>query len=54
VELEDEDTAEEIVERALRRGLMIGNEGEALTFFPPLTIDRATVEEGLDILESCL
>lgn len=34
-------------------GLIVAAEGDVVTLFPPLVIDEATANEGLDILERC-
>lgn len=44
-----------IIERCREKGLLITDEAShILTFFPALTIDKKTAEEGLSILESCV
>jgi putrescine aminotransferase len=52
--LGDEKYAERIYDRCMQKGLLVTTGGESITIFPPLTIDRATADRGLDILESCL
>jgi 4-aminobutyrate aminotransferase-like enzyme len=42
---------EKVEERARANGLVVSADEETLSFFPPLTIDDATLEEGLDRLE---
>jgi acetylornithine/succinyldiaminopimelate/putrescine aminotransferase len=52
LEFEDEDYAEELVDRCRDNGLLVAdNGGGMITLFPPLTIDRETAAAGLDILE---
>jgi 4-aminobutyrate aminotransferase-like enzyme len=53
VDLPDEN-ADEIVERCRENGLLISGEEDSLSLFPALTIDAATADAGLDILEQCL
>ena len=50
----DEDTASEIAERCTKNGLLLTTSGSAITMFPPLTLDRRTAKQGLNILESAL
>jgi adenosylmethionine-8-amino-7-oxononanoate aminotransferase len=50
----DEDAASEISERCRKNGLLLTASGTAITMFPPLTLDRRTAGQGLDILESAL
>ena len=50
----DEDAASEIAERCRKNGLLLTTSGAAITMFPPLTLDRRTARQGLDILESAL
>jgi len=47
----DEDAASEIAERCRKNGLLLTTSGAAITMFPPLTLDRRTAKQGLDILE---
>lgn len=45
----------EIIKRCREKGLLITDEAShILTFFPALTIDKKTAEEGLSILASCV
>jgi adenosylmethionine-8-amino-7-oxononanoate aminotransferase len=46
--------AEKIAERCRKKGLLLTTGGNGLTMFPALTIDRDTVDAGLDVLERCL
>jgi len=48
----DEDRASKIAERCRKNGLLVTTSGGAITMFPPLTLDRRTAKQGLDILES--
>lgn len=47
----DEDGASEIAERCRKNGLLVTTSGAAITMFPPLTLNRRTAKQGLDILE---
>jgi 4-aminobutyrate aminotransferase-like enzyme len=52
---EESDYASLLGARCREAGLLVSVEAEnLLTMFPPLTIERERVEEGLDILERCL
>lgn len=51
---EDDDYVSEIDDRCNKNGLLITTAGNALTMFPPLTLDRRTAKAGLDILEKSL
>ncbi|MFH5183971.1 diaminobutyrate--2-oxoglutarate transaminase [Paenibacillus sp. TAB 01] len=49
--------AEQVCERAFSKGLIMetsGTDSEVAKIMPPLTIDRAGLQKGLDILEQCL
>ncbi|HEU4521331.1 MAG TPA: aspartate aminotransferase family protein, partial [Thermoanaerobaculia bacterium] len=46
-----EETASEIAERCRENGLLVSTSDTAITMFPPLTLDRRTAKQGLDILE---
>jgi len=50
----DEDGASEIAERCRKNGLLVTTSDTAITMFPPLTLDRRTAKQGLDILQSAL
>jgi acetylornithine/succinyldiaminopimelate/putrescine aminotransferase len=54
LEVSDSNYADRIQQKAQKRGLLFNTQEKTLTLFPPLTMKRATAEEGLDILESCL
>lgn len=54
VQLAGEAAARRIQDRARERGLLVKADGDILQMFPALTIDEATAEAGLDILERCL
>jgi acetylornithine/succinyldiaminopimelate/putrescine aminotransferase len=54
VELAEASRVERVVDRSRRDGLLVTGEERTLTLFPPLTIDAATADRGLDILEACL
>jgi adenosylmethionine-8-amino-7-oxononanoate aminotransferase len=49
-----EDAASAIAERCRKNGLLLTTSGAAITMFPPLTLDRRTAKQGLDILERAL
>jgi acetylornithine/succinyldiaminopimelate/putrescine aminotransferase len=48
------DEAEQIVERARKRGLIIGEEDDTLQMFPPLVLNDDDAAEGLEILERAI
>lgn len=50
----DEDKASKIAERCRKNGLLVTTSGAAITMFPPLTLDRRTAKQALDILERAL
>lgn len=50
----DKNTASQIAERCRKKGLLLTTSDSAITMFPPLTLDRRTAKQGLDILESAL
>lgn len=50
----DKDGASKIADRCRKNGLLLTTSGAALTMFPPLTLDRRTAKQGLDILENAL
>jgi adenosylmethionine-8-amino-7-oxononanoate aminotransferase len=54
IELPEDTDADEIVGSCLERGLLISGEESELSLFPALTIDRATTDAALDILEEAL
>jgi 4-aminobutyrate aminotransferase-like enzyme len=54
VELAEGASVDRVVARCRRDGLLVTGEEQTLTLFPPLTIDAATADRGLDILEACL
>jgi adenosylmethionine-8-amino-7-oxononanoate aminotransferase len=43
-----------IADRCKKNGLLVTTSGNAITMFPPLTLDRRTAKTGLDILEKSL
>jgi adenosylmethionine-8-amino-7-oxononanoate aminotransferase len=51
---DDESYVEDLTEKCLEKGLLVTSASNALTMFPPLTLDRKTAKRGLDILESCI
>jgi diaminobutyrate-2-oxoglutarate transaminase len=50
----DEDRASQIAERCRKNGLLVTTSGAAITMFPPITLDRRTANQGLDLLASAL
>ena len=54
VDVGDEDSADEIVEKCQRGGLLLAAEGSVITMLPALTIDRAAARRGLDIFEQSI
>jgi 4-aminobutyrate aminotransferase-like enzyme len=54
IELKDEDYAGKIGATCRKGGLLISAEENVLMLMPALTIDRATSERGLDILERAI
>jgi 4-aminobutyrate aminotransferase-like enzyme len=53
-DVSNERYADEIKSLCRTEGLLIETDGTALTFFPPLTIGRSTLDQGLAILAKCL
>jgi 4-aminobutyrate aminotransferase-like enzyme len=49
-DLEEEKRANAVAERCRKKGLLLTTAGACLTMFPPLTMDLATAEAGLDIV----
>jgi adenosylmethionine-8-amino-7-oxononanoate aminotransferase len=49
-----EDYVSEISDRCNKNGLLVTTSGNAITMFPPLTLDQRTAKAGLDILERSL
>jgi acetylornithine/N-succinyldiaminopimelate aminotransferase len=49
-----EDYVSAITDRCNENGLLVTTSGNAMTMFPPLTLDRRTAKAGLDILEKSL
>jgi adenosylmethionine-8-amino-7-oxononanoate aminotransferase len=54
VEAGDGDYVSAIADRCNRNGLLLTTAGNAITMFPPLTLDLRTAKAGLDILEKSL
>ena len=54
VEFEQEGYADEIQERCFKEGLLVSGDDDVLMLLPALTVERATAEAGLDILERCV
>jgi 4-aminobutyrate aminotransferase-like enzyme len=51
VDVKNERRAERIRSSCRRRGLLLTTQGSTLLLLPPLTIDAAVAQPGLDILE---
>ena len=49
-----EDYVSDIEHRCKKNGLLVTTSGNAITMFPPLTLDLRTAKAGLDILEKSL
>jgi 4-aminobutyrate aminotransferase-like enzyme len=54
VRLPGKGEGDRVAERCRREGLLVDGDGDSLRLFPALTIDAATADSGLDILERCL
>ena len=54
IEVSDPNYADRIQQKCLKKGLLFTTQENTLTFFPPLTMRQAIVEDGLEILGSCL
>jgi acetylornithine/succinyldiaminopimelate/putrescine aminotransferase len=54
VDVDDEDYASDIEEKARRRGLLFTTEGSSLLLLPALNIERSVARRGLDILEKAI
>jgi acetylornithine/succinyldiaminopimelate/putrescine aminotransferase len=52
VDVKNERRAERIRSSCVRRGLLLTTQGSKLLLLPPLTIDAAVAQRGLDILEA--
>lgn len=52
--LQGDGAGERVAERCRREGLLVDGAGDTVRLFPALTIDEATADRGLDILERCL
>lgn len=51
---EGEDYVSDIEDRCRKNGLLVTTSWNAITMFPPLTLDRRTAKAGLDTLEKSL
>jgi 4-aminobutyrate aminotransferase-like enzyme len=49
-----EDYVSGISDRCNKNGLLVTTSGNAITMFPPITLDLRTAKAGLDILEKSL
>lgn len=57
MEFADPDRCRDVAVQSFRNGLIIetcGSNGNVLKFLPPLTIDRATLDQGLEILRDSI
>jgi 4-aminobutyrate aminotransferase-like enzyme len=54
VETGDEDYVDKITKRCRKNGLLLTSSDNILTMFPPLTLERETADDALDILERSL
>ena len=54
IDVGDEDYADNIGQRARRKGLLVSTEGETVLLLPPLNVERSVVERAMDILSQCL
>jgi adenosylmethionine-8-amino-7-oxononanoate aminotransferase len=53
ISFEDDGYAERVRTKCRQNGLLVAGD-DGLSLFPALTLDHATADEGLDILEDCL
>ena len=54
LDLQDDDYASEVKERALKKGLMINTEASSLLFLPNFQMTQESALEGIDLLKSCV
>ncbi len=54
IEFEDEEYPEKIRKKCLKEGLLLVSQEKNIVLFPPLTIDKKTALERLQILEKCV
>ena len=54
IDLNDEDYASEVKEKALKEGLLMNTEGTSLLFLPNFLMQKKIAKEGLEILKKCL
>ncbi len=54
VDLEDEDYASTIKEKAMKKGLLMNTEGPSLLFLPNFQMTKETAFKGIEILKSCV
>jgi acetylornithine/succinyldiaminopimelate/putrescine aminotransferase len=54
VDVHDQRYADRVAGKCRERGLLLDNQDSVLLMLPALNVDRATVRNGLDILEACL
>lgn len=51
IELNDEDYASEVKDKALKEGLLMNTEGSSLLFLPNFNMEENTVREGINLLK---
>ena len=54
IDLNDEEYASEVKEKALKEGLLMNTEGTSLLFLPNFLMQKKIAKEGLEILKKCL
>ena len=54
VDVEKENYASEVKEKCQKNGLLITAQGSRLVLFPPLTVNKATIDKGIEILGSSI
>ncbi|HUQ01431.1 MAG TPA: aspartate aminotransferase family protein [Kofleriaceae bacterium] len=54
IELGDAARVKRVVHRCRDHGVLVGDDGEAITLFPALTIDPSTLADALDVLDASL
>lgn len=54
IDLQDEEYASEIKDKALKEGLLMNTEGSALLFLPNFLMQEKTAREGMELLKNCI
>lgn len=54
IDLQDEDYASLVKEKALKVGLLMNTEGSSLLFLPNFQMTKETAVEGIELLKSCI